>query len=81
MNPTRKRQTFALGYLLSLRGTVTLAIDLLAETERFQDFVIIHELLHHRFANHGRMFKALMSVHVPWWRDFEQPSAPLKSSL
>lgn len=53
-------------------GTITLATDLVDQEESFQDYVIVHELLHLRYANHGRMFKALMSVHVPKWRVFER---------
>lgn len=56
-------------------GTVTLASELLDRDPRFQDYVIVHELLHLRFANHGRMFKALMSAHVPGWRDIEKAPA------
>jgi hypothetical protein len=52
-------------------GTVTLASDLVEQDERFQDYVIVHELLHLRFPTHGRMFKALMSAHVPGWREME----------
>lgn len=59
----------------SSAGTVTLAYELLDRDERFQDFVIVHELLHLRFHSHGRMFKALMSAHVPGWRNLEA-SAP-----
>jgi predicted metal-dependent hydrolase len=33
--------------------------------------VIVHELLHLRYPSHGRMFKALMSAHVPGWRNLE----------
>jgi predicted metal-dependent hydrolase len=55
----------------SSAGTVTLASDLVGQDERFQDYVIVHELLHLRFSTHGRMFKALMSAHVPGWREFE----------
>lgn len=52
----------------SSRGTITLAVDLVDEDERFQDFVIVHELLHLRLPTHGRLFTALMNAHVPWWR-------------
>ena len=55
----------------SSAGTVTLASDLVERDERFQDYVIVHELLHLRFSTHGRMFKALMSAHVPGWREME----------
>ena len=55
----------------SSAGTVTLATDLLDQDERFQDYVIVHELLHLRYSNHGRMFKALMNAHVPEWREME----------
>jgi predicted metal-dependent hydrolase len=30
--------------------------------------VIAHELLHLRVPNHGRLFKVLMTTHVPQWR-------------
>lgn len=52
----------------STTGIVTLAADLPRQDPAFQDFVIAHELLHLRVPNHGRVFKALMSLHVPDWR-------------
>lgn len=52
----------------STRGIVTLADDLAGEPRGFQDFVVAHELLHLRVHNHGKVFKALMSLHVPDWR-------------
>jgi predicted metal-dependent hydrolase len=55
----------------SSAGTVTLASDLVDQEQRFQDFVIAHELLHLRVPTHGRLFKALMSAHVPEWREME----------
>lgn len=47
------------------RGTVTLAADLMDQQPSFQDFVIVHELLHLRYSTHGRVFKALLNAHVP----------------
>lgn len=56
----------------SSAGTVTLASDLAVQDQRFQDYVIVHELLHLRLSTHGRVFKALMSAHVPGWQAMEQ---------
>ena len=62
----------------SSRGIVTLAADLAERPPAFQDFVIAHELLHLRVPNHellhlrvpnhGRLFKALLSAHLPAWK-------------
>jgi predicted metal-dependent hydrolase len=55
----------------STAGTITLAADLADQSVGFQDFVVAHELLHLRVPNHGRLFKALMTAHVPAWRRFD----------
>lgn len=55
----------------SSSGTITLAEDLVDKDTRFQDFVIVHELLHLKLPTHGRVFKALMTVHVPYWRELD----------
>lgn len=59
----------------SSAGTVTLAVDVLDQDEHFQDYVIVHELLHLRYTNHDRLFKALMSTHVPGWQTVESERA------
>lgn len=56
----------------STGGIITLAEDLADQKTCFQDFVIAHELLHLRVPNHGKVFKALMSVHVPRWREHDK---------
>lgn len=56
----------------SSAGTVTLASDLVEQDARFQDFVIAHELLHLRIPTHGKLFKAMMTAHVPGWRELER---------
>ena len=52
----------------STAGIVTLAADLADQDLGFQDFVIVHELLHLRVPNHGKLFKALLTAHVPAWQ-------------
>jgi predicted metal-dependent hydrolase len=52
----------------SSKGTVTLSSDLVDAEPRFQDYVIVHELLHLRVPNHNRLFQALMTTYVPGWR-------------
>ncbi len=55
----------------STAGTITLATDLACQDTGFQNFVIAHELLHLRVSNHGKLFKALMTAHVPDWREHD----------
>ncbi len=52
----------------STRGRVCFAYDLLKVPPRQQDYVIVHELLHLRLPNHGRVFKALLAAHLPDWQ-------------
>jgi predicted metal-dependent hydrolase len=55
----------------STTGIITLAEDLIEQEPGFQDFVIAHELLHLRVPTHGRLFRALMTAHIPGWREFD----------
>jgi predicted metal-dependent hydrolase len=55
----------------SSAGTVTLATDLATQDAKFQDYVIVHELLHMRYAAHGKIFKALLTALVPGWKNAE----------
>lgn len=53
----------------SLGGTLTFSRTLLRQPRAFQHVVIVHELLHLRVRNHGKLFKAWMSLHAPGWRE------------
>lgn len=55
----------------STAGWVTFSEDLLTEPKRFQEYAIVHELLHLRVPNHGKLFKATLSAHFPGWREVE----------
>jgi predicted metal-dependent hydrolase len=52
----------------STQGWVTFSKDLLHEPGPFQDYVIVHELLHLKVPNHGTLFKSLLSAHLPGWK-------------
>ncbi len=52
----------------SAHGRVCFARDLLEFPERAQDYVIVHELLHLKHPNHGRVFRSLLSAYMPAWR-------------
>ncbi|HET7921865.1 MAG TPA: M48 family metallopeptidase [Gammaproteobacteria bacterium] len=49
----------------SSAGCITLNRSLLGQSHGFQDYVIVHELLHLRLPNHGKLFKSLLRIHVP----------------
>jgi predicted metal-dependent hydrolase len=55
-------------------GVVTFAHELAETSEAFQDYVIVHELLHLRYRTHGKRFHAMMSALVPNWRELERQS-------
>lgn len=54
----------------STTGIITLAEDLADQEPGFQDFVVAHEVLHLRVPNHGKVFKALLTAHMPGWRAY-----------
>jgi len=51
----------------SSKGRVCFSDDLLQEPRTFQEFVIVHELLHLQIPNHGKLFKSLMNAYLPGW--------------
>jgi predicted metal-dependent hydrolase len=55
-------------------GVVTFAHDLADADESFQDYVIVHELLHLKYQAHDKRFRAMLSALVPDWRELERQS-------
>ena len=51
----------------STNGHVNFSTELLLKDQKFQDYVIVHELLHLRVPNHGKLFKSLMRAHLGEW--------------
>jgi len=58
----------------STRKCVSFSEDLLKEQLDFQEYVIVHELLHLRVPNHGKLFRSLMSLYLPDWEDLANHS-------
>ena len=58
----------------SNRKCVSFSEDLLKEHQDFQEYVILHELLHLRVPNHGKLFRSLMSLYLPDWEDLANHS-------
>lgn len=48
----------------SSRGRVTFDTDLLRQPAEFRREAIIHELLHLKVPNHGKLFKALLKAYL-----------------
>ena len=49
----------------SPKGLLSFNMKLLTEDEPFRERVIVHELLHLKVPNHGRLFKSLMRAYLP----------------
>lgn len=59
----------------STSGNFRFNSELLNLDREIGDYVIVHELLHFRVPNHGRLWKSLMKAHLG---DFESIEAKLK---
>ncbi len=55
----------------STTGRLTFDLDVLNLTPELQDYVIVHELLHYRVPNHGRLWKSLMKAHLGDFKKLE----------
>jgi predicted metal-dependent hydrolase len=48
----------------SSKGRLTFAYDLLDQPNEVRAKIILHELLHLKYPNHGKMFKILYKLHL-----------------
>jgi predicted metal-dependent hydrolase len=49
----------------STRGTVSFNQEVLTQAPDFREYVIVHELLHLKVPNHGKLFKTLLRAYIP----------------
>ncbi len=56
----------------SSKGSITLNTALCNIAPPLAEYVVLHEVVHLRVFNHGKDFKALMSVHMPDWQERER---------
>jgi len=62
----------------STSGRLTFDVLLPNMSDELQDYVIVHELLHSRIPNHGKLWKSLMRAHLG---DYEKLEMRLKQCL
>lgn len=48
----------------SSRGRITIHSEIMKHPKKFIDKVIVHELLHLKYPNHGKMFKVLERAYL-----------------
>jgi len=52
----------------STRGRVCFARDIIRLPASLQNYIIIHELLHLKHPNHGKVFRSVLQANLPRWR-------------
>lgn len=65
----------------SSNGRITLSADLLGEPSDFRAEVIVHELLHLKVPNHGKVFRSLMRAHLGRRHDFPVGRKPCPAGV
>ena len=53
----------------STNGHLNFSTELLTQPIKVQDYVIVHELLHLRVPNHGKLWKSLMRGYLGEWEE------------
>jgi len=64
----------------STAGTVSFSTEVLSQPPAFREYVIVHELLHLKVPNHGKLFKSLLRAYLPDCQSI-RPSPPLDSPV
>ena len=64
----------------STEGILSFSDELLGMERDLGNYVIVHELLHLRVANHGKLYRTLLRAYLP---DYEsiRPQAPLDTPV
>ena len=55
----------------STAGHLNFSDELLGLNSNLQDYIIVHELLHLRVPNHGKLWKSLMRAHLGEYEEYE----------
>jgi len=56
----------------STNGHLNFNDELLKIDKKLGEYVIVHELLHFRVANHGPLWKSYMNTLLPDWKEFDR---------
>lgn len=60
-------------------GHILFNSDLAKLSPRYVEYIVVHELVHHRTDGHDKRFYALMDRHLPGWRKMQaRIEEPLK---
>lgn len=60
----------------STKGWISLNHELANVPRGFQDYAIVHELLHLEIPNHGKLFKSMMNAYLPNWEKWKTFAFP-----
>jgi hypothetical protein len=62
-------------------GRMTFDTGLLENDRKFGEYVILHELLHLRIPNHGRLFKGFLSSYMPGWERLAKNAPSIEGGM
>ena len=56
---------------ISTDGRLTIDSSILELRPELSDYIIVHELVHLKVPNHGKLFKSIMHAYLPDWCELE----------